>query len=172
MVIGHIETTDPRLSLPLCWGSGTLPRIPFQAQDSFRFPGWFVGMRCYPHVELIYVEFYLPPHLDISQVIIATLYMPTHSAQRHIHQGVVTGYSFINDQIHFCRITALWCMRNSADAGPTSTQTPTTQCVARARLCAGVRTGTLTQPHSIKKGQKLWSWGRVTGGCVLTSSHR
>lgn len=60
-----------------------------------------------PLDELIYVEFYLPPHLDISQVIITTLYMPVHSARRHIHQALATGYSFINDQIHFCGIAAL-----------------------------------------------------------------
>ena len=71
-------------------------------------------MCCYPPVELIYVEFYLPPHLDISRVIITTLYMPVHSARRHIHQALVTGYSFINDQIHFCRITALWCTGEDA----------------------------------------------------------
>lgn len=111
-------------------GSGSLPRIPPQDRDTLGFPGWFVGMCCYPPVELIYVEFYLPPHLDISRVIITTLYMPVHSARRHIHQTLVTGYSFINDQIHFCRITALWCMGRRGDAGQTDTQAHTAECVA------------------------------------------
>lgn len=87
------------------------------------FPGWFVGMCCYPPVELIYYEFYLPPHLDITEVIITTLYMPVHPVKRHIHQTPVAGNSFINDQIHFCWIAALWCMRRRADAWQTDTRT-------------------------------------------------
>lgn len=57
--------------------------------------------------EGIYVQFYLPPHLDITQVTITTLYMPVPLAKRHIHQILLMGYRFIKDQIHFCGITAL-----------------------------------------------------------------
>lgn len=64
-------------------------------------------MCCYACADQIYVQFYLGPHLDISRVIITTLYMPEHSARRRIHQGLLTGYSFINDQIHFFGIAVL-----------------------------------------------------------------
>lgn len=92
-------------------GFGTIPKIPLEG-----FPGWFVEMSSYPPVELIYVQFYLLPHSDIIEVTITTLYMPTHSAGSHIHQTFVTGNSFINDRIHFCRSFASWCMGKRAEA--------------------------------------------------------
>lgn len=45
--------------------------------------------------------------------------MPVHSARRHIHLAAVTGYSFINDQIHFLRYDE-W--ERGADAGQTDPQ--------------------------------------------------
>lgn len=114
-----------------------------------------------PPVELIYVQFYLPPHLDISRVIITTLYMPVHSARRHIHQAPVTGYSFINDQIHFCGITALWCMGRRADAGQTDTQacTPLSLCCVVVSVVDddGVASHTTT---SNKRSGRIKTWGR------------
>lgn len=109
---GHSDTAIITfLSGGLSLGFGTIPKIPLED-----FPGWFVAMSSYPPVELIYVQFYLLPHSDIIEVTITTLYMLTHSAGSHIHQTFVTGNSFINDRIHFCRSSALWCMGKRAEA--------------------------------------------------------
>lgn len=106
------------LSGGLSLGFGTIPKIPLED-----FPRWFVEMSSYPPVELIYVQFYLPPQPDIIEVTITTLYMPTHSTGSHIHQTFVTGNSFINDQIHFSRSSALWCMGRRAEARQTDAHT-------------------------------------------------
>lgn len=117
---GHNDTVDPHRSLSF---SLSLSGIWQRSQNSSPGLSWDDLWECavIPPVELIYVEFYLPPHLAITGVIITTLYMPVHSARRHIHQTPVTGNSFINDQIHFCGITALWCMGRCADARQTDT---------------------------------------------------
>lgn len=79
--------------------------IPLEDRDTLRCDLWECAVIA--PVELIYVEFYLPPLLDISRVIITTLHMPVHSARRHIHQTLMKRYGVINDQINLCGITAL-----------------------------------------------------------------
>lgn len=126
----------------LSLGFGTVPKIPLED-----FPGWFVEMSSYPPVELIYVQFYLPPQSDIIEVTITTLYMPTHSTGSHIHQTFVTGNSFINDRIHFCRSYALWCMGRRAEAQKTH---PHTGRIVFACMCKLLFWGQswFTQSHS------------------------
>lgn len=107
-------------------------------------------------------SFIFPPHLDISGVIITTLYMPVHSARRHIHQALVMGYSFINDQIHFCGIAALWCMGRRADAGQADRLMLQYVSVCVGSFWLWRMMMMESRPHPIKRcgPLKLWAYSR------------